>query len=513
MAHAVHKKDLALRGVVLAAVLCMAPFVDYVPWLGDEGVLLHAAARMIEGERLYADVFGFLPPAGYLVTASWLASVGTSFGSARLLALLVLTAIAASVHVGARLAGASRGGAAVLAITWLVATQGDGTVLIHHWLTTLWSMLAAIATLLALQSRNPRAAVVAGGMIGAAGMTTSTRGAALAVAVLIVVAASKRWRQLAATCAGMTIAPVFCLLYLAVDGTVVEALRCFIQWPLENYASIQSLSYGDGASVQSRPILLALPIGLLLLIARVVRGQRRGHDALAFALLVVATLGALPRTDAVHLMYVAPLCAFALAGSWPVRPAPRAAVAVLVLALVVPSSIKLVRHAARVRALPAVALPRGTVRLHRRNDADALAPVVRAVAATSAESSVFVYPYAPLLAFLIERPFPSRFDIFTPGYSRADEYDATAARVVTEADYVIVDKRWSDPSQILATWPALENPDPPEKRRLEDQLEAHFEAVVDNPRYRFARRRKIQPSSTSSAARDTIAPRTSPSGR
>jgi hypothetical protein len=48
-------------GLVTAA-LCV-PLIRCVWLLGDEGVLLHGADRMLRGEKIYIDFFEFLPPA------------------------------------------------------------------------------------------------------------------------------------------------------------------------------------------------------------------------------------------------------------------------------------------------------------------------------------------------------------------------------------------------------------------------------------------------------------------
>src|SRR5262245_39088662 len=67
---------------IIAAVLCV-PFIRSVYWLGDEGLLLNGATRLLKGSRLYVDFFSGLPPGGYLLTAAWFDVVGTTMLSAR----------------------------------------------------------------------------------------------------------------------------------------------------------------------------------------------------------------------------------------------------------------------------------------------------------------------------------------------------------------------------------------------------------------------------------------------
>ena len=49
--------------VALAAALLCAPFFRVLVFLGDEGSLLHEAELILQGKRIYADFFQFLPPA------------------------------------------------------------------------------------------------------------------------------------------------------------------------------------------------------------------------------------------------------------------------------------------------------------------------------------------------------------------------------------------------------------------------------------------------------------------
>jgi hypothetical protein len=109
-------RDPLLYGVALSAALDCAPFFRYLEWLGDEGVLLHGAVRILGGEGLYRDFFEFLPPGGFLIVASWMKLFGVGFASVRVLAVGIVAAIAALVYATARLASGPRPLAALLAI-------------------------------------------------------------------------------------------------------------------------------------------------------------------------------------------------------------------------------------------------------------------------------------------------------------------------------------------------------------------------------------------------------------
>src|SRR4051812_41333879 len=88
------------RNALLAALICLIAFALSVPFLravgslGDEGVLLNGAERLLNGERIYVDFFEFLPPGSFLITGAWLGTFGISMLSARLLAVLTIVGIA-----------------------------------------------------------------------------------------------------------------------------------------------------------------------------------------------------------------------------------------------------------------------------------------------------------------------------------------------------------------------------------------------------------------------------------
>ena len=165
--------------VVVAAMIFCLPFVRSIFFMGDEGVLLHGAERILRGKPFYVDFFEFLPPGGFVLTAAWLGLAGTSILSARLLAITTITAIACLIFLTCRQASKHSELSAIVAIGWLGMSQGFWTQLNHHWFTTLFSMIAFWATLAGAEYsyRWLRPSMVAGMAAGAAAMVTPTRGA------------------------------------------------------------------------------------------------------------------------------------------------------------------------------------------------------------------------------------------------------------------------------------------------------------------------------------------------
>ena len=137
---------------LIAAVLCL-PFIRLVA-IGDEGVLLNGAERMLRGSRLYADFFEFLPPGGFLLTEAWFSIAGISIGSARSLAILTIVGIACFTYLACWQASKNAPLSALLATGWVVMSQGVWTQVSHHWFTTLFSMVAAWAALVTSSMRS-----------------------------------------------------------------------------------------------------------------------------------------------------------------------------------------------------------------------------------------------------------------------------------------------------------------------------------------------------------------------
>src|SRR5262249_6457050 len=62
----------SINVIAISVVLCL-PFIRYLHWLGDEGVLLHAGQRILSGEVLYRDFFEIMPPGGFAIVSLWMA--------------------------------------------------------------------------------------------------------------------------------------------------------------------------------------------------------------------------------------------------------------------------------------------------------------------------------------------------------------------------------------------------------------------------------------------------------
>jgi hypothetical protein len=334
-------------------VLCL-PFMHSVFVLSDEGMLLHGAERLLQGQRLYVDFFEFHPPGVFLIVAGWFGITGTSMWSARLLAILAITGIACFTYLACRQASRHAPSSALVAIGWAVMSQGFWTQISHHWFTTLFSMVAAWAALASIEKpqRWQWQPLVAGITAGAAAMVTPTRGALAMLAAATSFVGSRHQRaKLIVYALGSALIPICILAYVIAQGALAAAFDDVIVFSATRYASIQSVPFGYFVNDQSRPLKYLFPLVALLTLVICIRDWRTAlHDrsfrtCVAFGL--AGFLGCFPRPDIAHIAFATPLvcplliyCTNQLIASW--RPKSRYALAALVITLLIPSAAKTV---------------------------------------------------------------------------------------------------------------------------------------------------------------------------
>jgi hypothetical protein len=95
-----------------------------------------------------------------------------------------------------------------------------------------------------------------------------------------------------------------------------------------------------------------------------------------------------------------------------------------------------------------------------------------------AGNTFFFYPYSPLLPYLTGRRHAAAVDVMVPGYTTAEQFRKTCVRVATDAQWVVIDRQLSDPDVLRTIFPAMRDPDPPEKRDFEAALRVAFDEVA-----------------------------------
>jgi hypothetical protein len=476
--------------VLVTAALC-APFFRYVFWLGDEGVVLHGAERLLRGEVLYRDFFEFLPPGSFFLVAAWMKSIGSDFGSVRMLAVCVMAGIAALTYAGARLVSGNRRLAAVLAVAWAAFSQGGWTVINHHWFATAASMASAVALLGALRRQRVAAGCFAAGLFaGTAAMIVSTRGVLLCLAVLGIVLTLRERRPLLAVIGGIAVVPAATLVYVVVTGAITAAVVDVVLFPARHYSGIQVVAFGADTAPHQMPAAAFFPATFLLAGTTAVFGgsamwrDPRFRASLAFA--IVGLLGAFPRPDVTHINFTVPLACplFALVATRLLGRLGHGLRIAVAASLLVLCGVA-IGYRVLGEALPMVAGPLRQVPTARGSFVGPPSPWIEAVAAlvphierAPRDAAYFFYPYSPMLPYLTGRRHIAPLDVMVPGYTTAAQYRDVCVRVVREAHWIVLDRSWSHPDVLRAIFPSMRDPDPPEKRALEAALDRAFDKVV-----------------------------------
>jgi hypothetical protein len=475
---------------LVTAALC-APFFRYVFWLGDEGVVVHGAERVLRGEALYRDFFEFLPPGSFLVVAAWMQAVGVDFGSVRLLAVCVIAVIAALTYAAARIVSGNRPLAAFVVVGWAALSQGGWTVINHHWLATAASMASAVALLCALGGQRAAAGFFTAGVLaGAAAMVVSTRGALLCLAVVAIVLTLRDRRCLVAVMAGILVVSAATLAYLAATGAVMAAVMDVILFPARHYTDIQVVAFGASTTPHQMPVAVFFPVTFVLAgTTAVVHGGvmwREVRFRASLALATIGLLGAFPRPDVTHINFTLPLACplFALVVTQALARLGRGLKVAVAVALVTVCGLAI---GARLlgEALPMITGPLRQVPTTRGSFVgppstwmEAVGALVPHIERAPRGDTYFFYPYSPMLPYLTGRRHIGPLDVMVPGYTTAAQYRDVCARVVREAQWVVLDRSWSHPDVLRAIFPSMRDPNPPEKRALEAAVDRAFDRVV-----------------------------------
>jgi Dolichyl-phosphate-mannose-protein mannosyltransferase len=480
-------------------VLCL-PFMHSIFGLGDEGVLLHGAERLLRGQRLYVDFFEFHPPGGFVIVTAWFGITGVSLWSARLLAILTITGIACFTYLACRQASRHPPSSALVAIGWAVMSQGVWTQISHHWFTTLLSMVAAWAALTSVEKpqRWRWQPLVAGVAAGAAAMVTPTRGALAMLAAATSFVGSRRQRtRLISYALGSAFIPICLLAYVISQGALAAAFDDVIVFTATRYASIQSVPFSYITDDQSRPLKYLFQLVALLTLVICIRDWRTSlHDRLfrtcvAFGL--AGFIGCFPRPDMAHIAFATPLvcpllayCTNRIVASWSRKF--RYALAALVISLCIPSVAAFSSAANIALQGELVATPRGRATFLNNGTRE----LMERIAAAPSSDRYFFYPFIPMLPFLTAREHVSKVDLFFPYYTTPSQYQEVCISVLRHASWLVVDRNWTarDLRRLRRSYPAIPDTASPETERFELALQSGFELVARDGAFELRRRVK-----------------------
>lgn len=483
--------------VFLVAAAYLFPFRDRVGLDSDEAKIILGTLRVLGGERLYVDVFEFVPPGLYALVGLALRLGGADPDILLLRGLMVLVGaggVAATWAIAARALGrpilALAPAAAVLVFGlshWFIASI--------HWLSTTFALLATWAMLDIGRERAPwRPWFLSGLATGAVLLVAQHKGVALvaAAAGLAVAYILHARRHLGrprnrlmgpedAFAVGFVLVLLPLCIGLAARGQFAPMVDAAFGWTREGYGVANRAPYGYGVGALFHPArwhavgrIMGTPLSFLLrgvllfalpasLVALLVRGGRRwvsAPDPRAWADVTVGLVGLAmwmtvwSRPDVLHHLTVAPWGVLAVLllvippapgpapMSWrAIQRAVLGAAAVLVLAWGISDHLERSRWGTvRLGGLGFVHFPRTVAPNYTAADSDFAKTIAFLRNATAEGEPIFVYPYAPYFYYLADRPNPTPYNICIPGYQGRQAINTVIDRLESaRVRYVVED--------------------------------------------------------------------------
>lgn len=449
----------------------------------DEGIYLDAAERILHGQRLYVDFFGYMSPGSFWMQALAFRVFGVSLAAGRVLVVGYVALECALIYwLVARFASRSAG--IVTALLFLAFESADPSMLTaqHRWDSGAFA-LASIALCICAR----RSCLAASGfLMGCAALATPSVGLVALVTVI--------WLRSRAALylLGLGTAGALAIAALWLRGSWTAFLSQLV-WLSRNYSAANVMPYGSiiggyralfgGASVWELPIrfciVLCLALPALLPVAAIAGGvvlwRREKIGELPYLLLCVIALVASthPRSDIAHLEYVAAL-PYAVSGIVVYRclaPHPRAwlAAAVGVWAAIFAWQAQ---FQARLQTLHT---PVGDVRASAEEAKSVGALLFR----VEPGQSLFVYPYKPLLYFLTQTENPARFPYLQPGLMTHRDADVVLSELQTRPPQWVLYMALDRP-EFERVFPSAHGLDP-HYPQLERWIQTHYFATTLPP--------------------------------
>jgi hypothetical protein len=412
----------------------------------DEGIVLDAAARMVHGETLYRDFFGYMSPGSYWLQETAFRLFGLNMRAGRVVVICDFALQCAVLFwLTARLGG-KKAALSVTGLFFALEAIRPTLLLAQHRMDSAALSLLSIALCLKGQRRRRAGYWLAAGILiaGAAVCTPST--ALIAPVTLIWLVAERPLRRfLIPYSGGVFVVLTATAAALAANGSLVPFWRQ-MTWLQRNYSSVNIVPYGwvtggystmiggaagiDLAVLSLTVFCFALPVVLPLLALAawslwmpLHRGDRPWAVNHAIPYLLACTAmyiaSTYPRPDVSHLAFVAALPA-ALTAVWIARYSPPWLGASVVAVLALGAGIFLAQAAGDLRRQVDVATPVGTLRASPA-DAEAVGALLKAV---RPGDGLYAHPYIPVLYFLTQARNPTRYSYLAPGMMTHSEETA-----------------------------------------------------------------------------------------
>jgi hypothetical protein len=296
--------------------------------------------------------------------------------------------------------------------------------------------------------------------------------------------------------AAVAVVPALAGLYVLAHGALPAAFADVILYPARQYSLIQGVPFGYGIGPLRSPLKFIPPLAALMLVAVCIVDWRQAWRSRALwtstALALAGFLGTYPRPDLVHIAFTLPLilplavtCASLLAtAARPLRTywlivTPVAAFALLCC---LPCTVWFYRDLRSALEAPLTPTARGPAALREAGAAD----LVRQLSAET--GATFFYPYMPMLPYLTGKDQVSRYDVFVPHYTTAQQFAEACEAMWQHAAIVVVNTKWTDGPFLRTVFPSLTGFDV-NQQAFDQALNAGFATQWQSGTFEVLRRR------------------------
>ncbi len=444
--------------------------------IGDEGIYIDGARRVLAGQVPYRDFFIVMGPGTFWLDALAFRVFGVTLAAARAVMILDLSIMATCVFwLVSRVNIAYAAWTAAVLI--ILETVEPGVALpTHRWDSAALATLAL--TICALQPSR-RVVFAAGCCAAFAGwITPPVALVAAVIAVWMWMVDRGKLRPFLAGCATVTIASTTVLATQGALGPMMHQLF----WNRSNYSAANHMAYGavfggyaqlfaGSGAFELIPrafivIGLALP-AILPALALALFWPERSNPFFRLLLLgaLALVVSTYPRMDLAHLSFVAPLfyaLVAILAASWPKLRMAAVVCCTILAGLFAGHMISLHGKEAVLQAsVGSIRVPEEDTALIRKLQQE-----------VPSGSRLFVFPYLPMAYFLTLNQNPTAYSYLQPGMMTEKDESAAIAELSSNPPEKILSFDLPE-SEILKRWPTTD-PAHLHLRRMEAYLSANY---------------------------------------
>lgn len=428
----------------------------------DEGIYLEGGHRVLLGQQPYRDFFAFTGPLIYWVGAVLERCFGRDLAMLRLSMSLSIGMLAGAVFaVVNRRAGWRAAAPATALFLTVILVLPNRLVINHRWIS---AALLAAAVVVALEGIDQRRlSIAAGGLAALAAWATPSFAPAI---VLLAIPMTARLNFMAGV-AAVSLPIVGWLVMQDALGPMIKAMS----WASREYAAANSVPFAYNPTGAWRPYLAVgmIVIGIVLGVVEAIRTREKRDVLLAMAA-VGCFLTSYPRWDVMQLPYVLAL-PVAITGAWVQRRMPSPLAGALAVITLVGSAALIQPYLSARGALTYFPTRAGYLR-GDPSHGQALEALERRI---PARAPLAVFPYFPLIRYMLAAENPSSFSFLQPGMmTESDEGKVVGELTARPPRYFL--RQTLPREDVLFAWP---NSDPSrlEFRALDAFVEERYRPV------------------------------------